>query len=604
MHQYSSAPAVLAPGRVIGGCRIVREVKRGGMGCVYLAQHLKLECRVALKTILPFQDDEKARRMFFREARLCAQVDHPNVIVIHDAGEEGSVAFIIMRYVEGKNLSEYLADQDGPLLWETVLRVMRLAVRGLAAVHRKGLVHRDVKPSNIMVSNEGRVLLMDFGLVREVDDASLPAPSGIVGTPQFMSPEQVDGKVLDARSDIFSVGATLYYLLTASTPFGKGSAQMILSRILARQPPLPVHLANPAVPREVAELVARAMEFDPDRRFQSADELHHELRRILLKHPQNQSSLPPPAEGSREFSTSSSTMAPELAPLELISDSLDGDPQRVGRTGLFVLAGAACLALLCLLVAIMSSSRADPNPAPVLTNMVEIKAGNAKIGTSIERINAYFETLTGKYDALGSIDNRLFENRELTVPVATFWIDKYEVTNEEYLRFVLEKPYPPPPDWPGGHPGAELLHHPVTGVTRADAAAYALWARKQLPTTTQWMRAFHGDSDFLFPWGDDFRPERANVSENGRLKILGPIQETPNDISGFGVCNLAGNASELTRNFQQFNDVECAVIKGGNGKDPGRVKALGAFQDFLPLKDRLSTVGFRCVYEPPVSPPR
>ena len=128
--------------------------------------------------------------MFFREARLFARIDHPNVVVIHDAGEEDGVPYIVMRYVDGKNLAEYLQDQGGPLPWATVLNVARSIARGLGAVHRRGLVHRDIKPSNIMVSFEGRVLLMDFGLVRDSSDGSQSVSTGVLGTPQFMSPEQ------------------------------------------------------------------------------------------------------------------------------------------------------------------------------------------------------------------------------------------------------------------------------------------------------------------------------------------------------------------------------------------------------------------------------
>jgi serine/threonine-protein kinase len=582
----------------------MREVKRGGMGCVYLAEHLTLKCPVALKTILPFQDDERARRLFFREARLCAQVDHPNVIVILDAGEAGGAAYIIMRFVEGKNLFEYLEDQGGPIPWQTVLRVMRLAVRGLAAVHRKGLVHRDIKPSNIMVSNEGRVLLMDFGLVREVTDASQAAHSGVVGTPQFMSPEQIEGNLPDARSDIFSVGATLYFLLTATSPFGRGTPEMILTRIATRQPPRPVHLVNPSVPQEVSLLVSRAMDFDPSRRFQSADELHDSLRTILLHAPSPGSSPAPSAAQDIEPSPSSSMLAPELAPLELISDSLDQSGPWRGRTRWWLLGGIAVLALLCLLLAIWSSSKPATEPVPDLKDMVLIPAGTARVGTTAARVQEFFQTLEGKFDP--RLDLRNLEQRESEVIVAKFWMDRYEVTNEEYFRFVHEKAWRPPSTWSNGRPPAGSLQHPVTGVTRDDAMAYANWAKKQLPTLTQWMRAFRGEHDWLFPWGNDFLPDAANVQENNQRlsKALGPVRDTPADYSRRDVFNLVGNASELTRDIRDSDGVRCAVVKGGNAFEPGYERGLADYQSFLPLGESRTNVGFRCVYEPPVTLPR
>jgi formylglycine-generating enzyme required for sulfatase activity len=298
-------------------------------------------------------------------------------------------------------------------------------------------------------------------------------------------------------------------------------------------------------------------------------------------------------------------LAPELAPLELIPEELTLEAPLLGRTTWFLLGGAALVALATLLFVVIGSAGPPPDPGPSLANMVAIEAGGARLGLSIVRMNAYLKSLPASYPALGTLDGKYLDQNELTVPVPKFWIDKYEVTNEEYLRFIRATHRPPPPTWPpGGHPGVEALQHPVRGVTRDEAEAYARWAKKKLPTVAQWMRAFHGDADTLFPWGDDFQPDRANTEENKRFKLVEPVKQTPQDVSWCGVYNLVGNVSELTRYPTRIGDVTYVIVKGGSGKRPGRFNGIGAVRSFLPLDSRDDSVGFRCVYEPPVTPSR
>ena len=608
MNKTAAAAPVLAPGRIIGGCQVIREIKRGGMGCVHLARHLTLKRQVAVKTILPFMDDDDARKRFFREAEKLAQVKHPNVVAIHNAGEENGVPFFEMEYVEGKNLKEYQEDHGGPLPWPTVLRVMRLAVGGLGAMHRTMLVHRDVKPSNIMVSTEGRVLLMDFGLVREVAEPRQAQTKGIVGTPEFMSPEQCEERSdLDPRSDIFSIGSTLYKLLTGTAPFGEGKHLPILAKIAMRQTPAPVHLVNNSVPEPVSALVARAMAFEREDRFQSAGDLKRAMGELLTRYGSTETqtgSVIPRTDGSQSIHG----FAPELAPLELVND----DPSEVRlRSALprwlvpAIAVGAACASLAVLVLVLNAPVESPLPPGPSLTGMVKIEEGDARMGVSVERVMTFIRGLDDKYGALPfSVQHRKIDQRETSVPVPLFYMDKYEVTNEEYLRFVTAMHHPPPPHWASGHPGRESLNHPVTGITFADADAYARWAKKKLPSVAQWMRAFHGNAPTLFPTGDEFLPDTANIGENKRLKAIGPVTETPDDKSPFGVCNLLGNVSEMTSDTIDIDGSEWIIIKGGNALQPGRFYGIGPVRDFVKPGNRTEIVGFRCVYEPPEPKPK
>lgn len=163
----TSDQGVLAAGAVVAGCRVVRFIDKGGMGEVYLAHHLGLDKPVALKILPPaFAGTENAVSRFLREARLAARISHPNVIKILDVGRDGDGHYILMDFVEGANLTTLVRKQGGPLPWRQALRLVQLAARGVGAVHKQGLIHRDVKPANIMLSSERQVLLMDFGLGR------------------------------------------------------------------------------------------------------------------------------------------------------------------------------------------------------------------------------------------------------------------------------------------------------------------------------------------------------------------------------------------------------------------------------------------------------
>ncbi len=607
MPESSSAASTLKPGQQIGGCRIIREIKRGGMGCVYLAEDARLGRRVAVKTILPFHDDDRGRKLFLKEAKTCAQVDHPNVIVIHQAGEERGIPFIVMPFVDGKNLSEFLKDQGEALPWQTVVRVIKLAVKGLAAVHVAGLVHRDIKPSNIMVSGGGRVFLMDFGLVRDTTDTSIIRSGAALGTPNFMSPEQARGEEADPRGDIFSIGSTLYHLLTNEVPFGRGRPELVIGRIGANQPIPTVRQVNPAVPRAVSDVVERAMAFDRKDRYQSAADLNRALRQLLS--PQPEMFVPPSSLPEPEASQSASVLKPQLAPLDLVpldltETQVEPKPSYLGRIGLVV---AAFTALVMLLLAAVSQP--DPSPAPVAPplapeGMVAIRAGTVHLGATRARLDAFFRDIRATYGSeIPDISFSEMEYEERSVVLPAFYIDRYEVTVDQYLKFVRETGHEFPEAWNGEEPPTSSLDLPITGITLADAEAYAASIGKELPTVEQWVRAFRGDSQSLFPWGDEWDPGWANVGENDLHKILAPVLSTPRDVSEFGVYNLVGNALEMTRDRARVDGSARVIAKGAHGNSPGWFDGHAAHRYNLPIDSNFNEIGFRCVRSAPPDPP-
>ncbi|MFO0848279.1 MAG: serine/threonine-protein kinase [Gemmataceae bacterium] len=281
----------------------VREVVgRGGMGAVLRAFDERLHRVVAIKVMPPaLATSATARKRFVREARAQAAVTHDHVVTIHVVEESGRLPHIVMQFVAGQSLQDRL-DRSGPLPLAEVLRIGMQAAAGLAAAHAQGLVHRDVKPANILLENGvERVKLTDFGLARAADDASLTQSGAVAGTPAFMSPEQAEGKPLDHRSDLFSLGSVLYAMCTGRPPFRSGSAMGVLKRV-CEDTPTPVREANPEIPDWLAELIGRLHAKDPAGRFQSAAEVAELLGRHLAR-VQHPSVVPlpagPPAEAPR-----------------------------------------------------------------------------------------------------------------------------------------------------------------------------------------------------------------------------------------------------------------------------------------------------------------
>jgi hypothetical protein len=277
----------------LGSYEIMGVVGSGGMGVVLKAFDPSLDRCVAIKTLNPIlAGSGAARARFSREARAAAAVVHDNVIEIYGVAEAGNLPYLVTPYVRGTSLQRRL-DDSGPLSTAEVLRVGMQTAAGLAAAHAQGLVHRDIKPANILLS-EGveRVLITDFGLARAADDASLTRSGVIAGTPQYMSPEQARGEAVDPRSDLFSLGSTLYAACTGRAPFRAETSYGVLRRI-TDEAPRPIREINPAIPEWLCRIIARLMAKQPQDRYQSAGEVA-ELLEECLAHFQQPTVVPLP----------------------------------------------------------------------------------------------------------------------------------------------------------------------------------------------------------------------------------------------------------------------------------------------------------------------
>lgn len=259
---------------------VLEEIAKGGMAQVYKARQLSLGRLVAIKEIKPaFAANPELVERFKREARIAANLVHENIVQVYNFGEPaGGPLFIVMEFVDGLDLKTILG-RHGPLPPRLVAIIGREVARALAYAHARGLIHRDVKPGNIMISRRGEVKLMDFGIVREMD-SELTRTGAFLGTPSYMSPEQLLGEELSPATDLFSLGIVLYEVLAGQKPF-KADSEASLSKKIRTEKEIRLRSLNPQVPRRLQKLVHQCLAKDPRNRPESAEELARRLSRLL-----------------------------------------------------------------------------------------------------------------------------------------------------------------------------------------------------------------------------------------------------------------------------------------------------------------------------------
>ncbi|MCX7994282.1 MAG: protein kinase [candidate division WOR-3 bacterium] len=262
--------------RRIRNFEIKELIATGGMAAIYKAIHVTLDRVVAVKILHGHlaQDKDFIIR-FEREAKAAANLQHENIVNIIDFGQEEEVYFIAMEYVDGKSLKDLL-NQVKFIPQEITLAIVREIAKGLGYAHQKGIVHRDMKPANILIGYDGSVKIADFGLAQAQDLTSITVTGAIVGTPAYMSPEQAAGKKVDNRSDIFSLGVMFYEMLTGEKPFKGENYSAVIHEILTVTPPSPIE-ANPLISRDISTIIEKMLEKDPDKRYQSIEEVGEDI---------------------------------------------------------------------------------------------------------------------------------------------------------------------------------------------------------------------------------------------------------------------------------------------------------------------------------------
>jgi serine/threonine-protein kinase len=617
-----------------GRYRLDSLIGEGGMGDVYRATHIHIDTQLAVKLLKPeFVANQTAIKRFRLEAKAAGRIQHPNAVRTTDFGvtTEG-IVYLVMELVEGPSLRSLMRSERklDPLRTVNIVRQICGAVE---AAHRSGVIHRDLKPDNILLE-EGhkteRVKVLDFGIakLRETKTDSFLTQAGtIIGTPQYMSPEQCQGKPLDARSDIYSIGILLYEMLSGDVPFDGESTLQVVYNQLHLHPPSLLERA-PHIPPPLAKVIMRALEKEPERRQSSAQQLSEELKRVvesagsddasllmdtLVTRPLRPADTPTPqafgrntaalARPSQETGATPTQDAParstspeEKAPTA--QSRLDAGPETqdvarggAGRIRLLAIAAVALVALGA--IALYVSMKPETQSATTTPVSQGPPPGMALIA--------------GGRFLMGRNDGAPDEGPAHEVEVKSFFLDVQEVSNQDYKQFVDATGRAAPRHWTsqGSYPPDEAWL-PVTHVTWEDAAAYAKWANKRLPTEAEWEYAARGGKGFLYPWGNQWLPNYANVDRKAQPKPA-PVRSFEKDLSPFGIYDLAGNVSEWVQDnysekYGATPDPRFRVYRGGNFLDaPEKSTATFRWADYpvdIPA-DQILRVGFRCAKDAP-----
>ena len=624
----------LIKGQNLGPYQIVSSLGAGGMGDVYRATDTRLERDVAIKVLRSgLLIDEGARRRFRKEALALARLNHPNIAVVHDVGEHEGMDYLVMEYVAGASLAEKL--RDGPLPAKEAMALGAKIGAALVEAHEQGVVHRDLKPANIVITPKGRPKVLDFGLAKLLEptkDAdttvSIGETKGIVGTLLYMSPEQAEGREVDSRTDLWSLGVVLYESLTGKTPFQGNSGLAILNAV-AREHPRPLREVRPEAPAEAEPIVAHALEKDASRRYQTAAEMTTDLTSALARI--TGAGLPRPGPEIRAARAYAIPAVCAVIALALIAAWLyrRSDRQHWAREeaipALAKLNGEnKSLAAFLLLKQAERYLPGDTQLQQIAGETTESASiTSSPTGASVEiqdylspdgpwyllgvtplqdlRIpKGYFRWKVSKAGVGEYVTAPVTEKTmnfpldaqlrapEGMVPVEggtwgafigfvgwlgpfnlpRFYMDRFEVTNRDYQKFVDSGGYERrdywrekfvrggrelswdqaialfrdgtgrrgPAAWLAGHFPEGHGDYPVSGVSWYEASAYAVFAGKSLPALPQWYQATSEDAA-------TYTVRMSNIS----LEKIAPVGSF-HDVGPYGTYDLAGNVREWVIN--------------------------------------------------------
>ncbi|MCJ7485939.1 MAG: protein kinase [Candidatus Aminicenantes bacterium] len=683
-------PVVSMGALIAGKYKIVEEIGRGGMGVVYKAEDIRLQRTVALKFLPPhLADSDELKERFLIEARAAAALSHPNICVIHEVGEDEKRPFIAMEYVDGETLRDRIKKK--PLATEDALSIASQIAAGLGEAHRKGIIHRDIKSANIMVTDKGQAKVMDFGLAKLRGGSSLTKSQTTLGTVAYMSPEQAKGEEVDGRTDLWSLGVVLYEMLTGELPF-KGDRDLSIIHSIVHEDPKPIKSRKPPVPLELQQVVARALKKNRDSRYGSAGDMLKDLKayeealraeasgvfnlRSLMKKLRRPAVAIPTALAVAAIAAltvwffnrqakvrwARNIAIPEIERMIEANDSWRNlvPPYNLAVQAEAVLGNDPKLTELLSKCSMMINIKTEPRGAKIY--MKEYNAPESDwtyLGVSpIEKIRLPigifrwkiekegYETVLGadytwnftgpKAFAMGPRDIVRILDKKGDIPTGMvrvqggeleigkledFYIDRCEVTNKQYKEFINNGGYrnkkfwkqkliedgkeltweeamtefvdqtglPGPAGWQAGDYPEGQADYPVSGVSWYEAAAYAEFAGKSLPTGYHWGLASGEYTPMIhFPQFGGF----SSLASLSNFQGQGPVPAggLPG-ITPFGAFDMAGNVREWC-----WNEAPAGrLIRGGAWGDPTYM--FGNLSQAPPM-DRSAKNGFRCALYP------
>ncbi len=361
------------PQILLGRYEVGRLLGAGGMAEVYEGHDRLLARRVAIKILLSqYAHDPAFLARFRREAQSAASLSHPNIVSVFDTGSEGDTWFIVMEYVDGRTLKDIIR-AEGALYWARAAEVAADVAGALAVAHARGIVHRDVKPGNVMLTTEGKVKVMDFGIARATAVPSITQTSAVVGTAQYIAPEQAQGLEVDGRTDVYALGCCLYEMVTGQVPFS-GPTPVAIAYRHVREEPTPPRALNPDVPPPLERVCLKAMAKRPEDRYQTAAEMQRDLERVRVGEPvtvagplpSQQTTQAIGAAGYGEAATSVLGAGGTVAGTRAARYAEDVPEQRRGSLG-WVLAAILALVVVGLAAFFITRAVTSPSTSPGTT---------------------------------------------------------------------------------------------------------------------------------------------------------------------------------------------------------------------------------------------
>lgn len=634
--------------------QVIRKIGEGGMGVVYLAEDLILGRRVALKVLATWlSGSEDALARFRTEARATAAIQHPAIVPVYKFGHEGDVHYIASEYVDGATLAELIVTERGHRTGKSGVTTLRLWCRqaaaliadvadGLDAAHRVQVLHRDVKPSNILIDRDKHPRLTDFGIAKFLTEENRTDETRAMGTVHYMSPEQasIAKAEVDQRSDVFSLGVVLYELLSLRRPFEGGSQNEILRAVAEREAPR-LRTIDSGIPRDLEVICHRALEKRPNDRYQSAAHVAADLRCYLEDRPIL--AVPPSAfRRCRLWTRAHRRSLAVVSSLVLV----------LGTVGAIAFASyreaerwreVRCAVQL---EKVGEGTRIyqrlfDPNSFEVGPRAVVRRDRDETVWLLPGEYRFEFLTTDGRFAEADVLLEDAGESRTFTptyvdekkatasmvlVPTGSlkfggdkslgpqrevlldgFWIDRYEVTNEQYSDFLTETGRERTVGWSASWPPAELAKLPAAGLTWDDMEACCRWYGKRLPTLLEWERAARYPDNRIYPGGDVPPTGLPQLSEDQRIAVnqgdlanakrvyaqLSRPVDSDTNVSALGMYYVFGNVSEMTSSIAVTARTRTVYIKGGSWMVSPQAWDLTRIQGF-PLGYGAMDLGFRC----------
>jgi serine/threonine-protein kinase len=623
-------------GTTIGSYEIISRFGEGGMGELYLGRHTRLAREVIIKTIRTEEFSPRQiqhlRMRLEREAFIQSQLDNPHIVRVYDFIATGDTTCMVMEYVPGRDLRKMIQQETGPIPATRAIKLFKQVLVAIDYAHNfvysdqtgekhRGIIHRDLKPANILVTPEDLVKVTDFGIVKVRGVQGGTQIGFNPGTPEYMSPEQARGRELDQRSDIYSLGVVFYEMLTGRVPFEDDSNATSDYEVRRGHIELPVPRPSEiyhAVPTELEKIVLKALEKDPEERFQTAREFLHAVEEYeqtgsaLLRSSTTgqrrtvvQSGRRPhpaaPAAASTVGTVGATSPTGSAASAATVSGSpvtarSDGGYAGTGaiselppaRSRLPLIAGIAAVVLLAAVLGIYLKIK------PGRTTNLPASTGPAASANVVGMVY-----IPGGEFMMGRDDGTEYEKPAHKVRVEAFYIDKTEVTNEQYAECVRQRRCNPPSYWVNGIYREGEANLPVVNVSWYDAKAYAEWAGKRLPTEEEWEFAARGRENLIYPYGNEWKPKFSNAAEDGYLKARA-VGSYPDGASPFGVLDMAGNVAEWTATeYKPYpgssakpNDGNI-IVRGGAFNNPAEQQKATDRYFYRPQTTR-DFIGFRC----------